>query len=53
MNQSQDFKNSMERFERLFRGVVMQPKDEVKKEEARDSIKNRKIREKRKASKKR
>ena len=52
MNQSRDFKESMDKFERLFRGVVAQPKAEVVKEEAKEKSRNRKLREKRKAAKK-
>lgn len=53
MNQSREFKESMDKFERLFRGVVSQPKAEVVKEEAKEKARNRKRREGRKATKKR
>ncbi len=51
MKESPEFKESMERFDRLFRAAVAVPKSEVEKEEAKDRHKNRRIREKRKAAK--
>lgn len=53
MKQSREFKESMEKFERLFRGVVAVPKSEAEKEEARERVSNQKKRERRKATKKR
>ena len=52
MKQSREFNESMERFERLFRDVVAQPKEKVVKEEAREKLRNRKLRQRRKAAKK-
>ena len=53
MKQSREFKESMENFDRLFRGVIAQPKAEVEKEEARQRLKNQKKRAaKKKAAKK-
>ena len=42
-----------ERFDRLFRAVVAVPKSAVEKEEAKERLKNRRQRAKRKAVKKR
>ena len=42
-----------EKFDRLFRAVVAVPKSEVEKEEAKEKLRNRRLREKRKAAKKR
>lgn len=53
MKQSKEFKDSMERFDQLFRAVVAVPKSEVEKEEAKERIKNRRKRAQKKASKKR
>jgi hypothetical protein len=52
MKQSRDFKDSMEKFDRLFRGVVAVPKSEVEKEEARERAKNQRKRAEKKAGKK-
>lgn len=41
-----------ERFDRLFRGLVAVPKSEVEKEEAKERLRNRAIRAKRKRAKK-
>jgi hypothetical protein len=53
MKQSREFKESMGKFDRLFRGVVAVPKSEVEKEEARERTSNQRKRATRKASKKR
>lgn len=42
-----------ERFDQLFRAVVAVPKSEVEKEEAKERLRNRKARQKRKTAKKR
>ncbi|MEK6336812.1 MAG: hypothetical protein AABM67_17945 [Acidobacteriota bacterium] len=41
-----------ENFDRLFRGIIAVPKSEVEKEEAKERIKNRAMRAKRKRAKK-
>jgi hypothetical protein len=52
MTQSREFKESMDRFDKLFRAVVAVPKSEVEKEEAKERIKNRRKRARKKAAKK-
>jgi hypothetical protein len=52
--QSQDSEATpFEKFDRLFRAVVAVPKEAVEREEAKERLKNRAIRAKRKRAKKR
>ena len=48
MKQSREFKESLNNFERLLRTVVAVPKADVEREEAKDKLRNRREREKRK-----
>jgi hypothetical protein len=48
VNQSRELKESMGNFDRLLRAVVDVPKDAVEKEEAKERLKNRMQRLKRK-----
>jgi hypothetical protein len=48
MKQTREFKESMANFDRLLRAVVVVPKADVEKEEAKDKLRNRREREKRK-----
>jgi len=48
MKQSREFKESMANFDRLLRAVVAVPKADVEREEAKDKLRNRREREKRK-----
>ena len=52
MKQSREFKESLNNFERLLRTVVAVPKADVEREEAKDKLRNRRVREKRKRTKK-
>jgi hypothetical protein len=48
MKQSPEFKESLNRFDRLFRSVIAVPKADVEKAEAKDRAKNQRQRAKRK-----
>lgn len=48
MKQSREFKESMGNFDRLLRAVVAVPKEAVEKEEAKERLRNRAQRAKRK-----
>ena len=48
MKQSSEFKESMNSFDRLLRTVVSVPKAAVERAEAKERLKNRAVREKRK-----
>jgi len=48
MKQSHELKESINNFDRLLRAVVAVPKEAVEKEEAKERLKNRAVRAKRK-----
>ncbi len=48
MKQSREFKESLDNFQRLLRSVIDVPKADVEREEAKDKLRNRREREKRK-----
>ena len=52
MKQSRELKESMNNFDHLLRAVVAVPKEAVEREEAKERLKNRAIRAKRKRAKK-
>jgi len=52
VKQSREFKESMDNFDRLLRAVVAVPKADVELEEAKERLKNRQQRAKKKAAKK-